>query len=181
MADPDPDDATIANEELIWRRVPHNFLEFDANVQRVRPTSQAFQNTSHTNGMSAAVKTLVLLDQRCEIDFVNVVDHASLVEFTATFARSQNQRLVRKPVLEEPGHIEVVGKKSSSVRKAFVRECSDWVVAPSVAVEKLAIAQHHERNGDRKRAVDLADEVIRLAPYTRLATEAEHIIAAPHH
>ncbi len=52
-----------------------------------------------------------------------------LASFTARFARSQAQSLVRDPLPEEPAHSLVCGKKSKPVRTAFAK-AAKWVRGP---------------------------------------------------
>lgn len=53
----------------------------------------------------------------------------ALVSLTAGLARGCNQKVARDPLLDEPAHALVVGKKTRSVRKRFATECR-WVVSP---------------------------------------------------
>lgn len=52
-----------------------------------------------------------------------------LVSLPARTARDQTQVLVRDPVPEEQAHGLVVGKKTLSRRKAFLRDAA-WIAAP---------------------------------------------------
>jgi hypothetical protein len=56
-----------------------------------------------------------------------------IVTFSAGFARSLSQRVIRSPEPDEPLHGEVVGKKTDSVKKQLARN-SQWVHLPSQAV-----------------------------------------------
>ena len=54
-----------------------------------------------------------------------------LASFTAGLARANQQGIMRKPLLEEPAHAEVFGKKTRKVKRAFANNC-EWIHLPPV-------------------------------------------------
>jgi hypothetical protein len=118
------DDSAIHNHRILWRRVPSEYIFFDPNLNRYRPRSQAFQNTSGTNGMSVNLADETTVDSTLKDrgnDF--------LVAFPAGLARELEQEVIRKPLDNNPAHCEVTGNKTGKVRNAFAKRCK-WVVGP---------------------------------------------------
>lgn len=120
------DDPTIADDAILWRRIPPFHVVNDQNLGRLRPTTDSFVDDSDSP-MSVA---LVAPDVTSAVVLAGHPGFA-LAEFTAGFARHRcNQLVVRAPRPGEPWHAFVVGKKTDSVRKKFARE-SQWAVPPS--------------------------------------------------
>ena len=121
------DDPSIADVELLWRRIRPDWVVYDKNLQRYRPKSIAFQNYKGTEAMS------VILARARGNDAHTAVSgrHSDyfVAEFTAGFARGLSQGVV--PFLDpgEAGHHHVVGKKTGSVKDRFAKQ-SAWRIAP---------------------------------------------------
>lgn len=111
-----PDDPTIANNDELWRRVPPQQLitEDDGSP---RASSAAFDDEE----LSVNVAKDTTMDK-------TLAGHAgfSIVGFPAGLAREHEQRVVRKPLPDNPAHAEVIGRKTGSVKKALYRG-SRWV------------------------------------------------------
>ena len=103
-----------------------------------RPSSQAFQDSTlehhrkvmeplgynHEPGMSSDLASETTLENALR----NSPDYG-VVSFTAEYARERNQTILRAPIPGNEAHVEVMGKKTKGVRKAFARD-SEWVVLP---------------------------------------------------
>jgi hypothetical protein len=126
MADSPPvDDPSITDDQALWRRIHPEQVVFDNNLNRRRPTSQAFNNTSGTSGMSVDIA-----DETTVQDTLKGYPEHLLVEFEVRLARQLNQGVVREPLPDNPAHAEVMGKKKKSVQKGFYTGCR-WVVGPN--------------------------------------------------
>ena len=128
MTDPQPEnDSSIADEVVLWRRVHPAQIVQDDNLDEMRPSSQAFQNTSGTNGMSVNIASETTIDDTLQ----GYEDHY-IVSLEAGGVRSLGQGVVRNPLPENPAHAEVTGKKKGSIKKRL-SEASIWVVSPESA------------------------------------------------
>lgn len=122
---PGDDDLSILNDRILWRRVPQEWVIFDKNLNRHRPTSQAFQNTTGTQGMSAN-----LADETTVAATLKGYESNLLAQVQAGLARELGQGIVRKPLDDNAAHCEVTGEKTKSVRDKFAKRCR-WVVGPA--------------------------------------------------
>lgn len=120
------DDPTIADGEALWRRIRPDWVVFDANQQRLRPKSIAFQNYRGTDAMS-----VILAHLRGTPESAVNGKHRGyfLVQFSAGLVRRLKQGVVPFDDPDEPGHHHVVGKKTGSVQRELTKEAT-WVVAP---------------------------------------------------
>jgi len=125
-----PDDPTIADDAVLWRRVPRHHFIPDQNLGRMRPTSAAFEDHPNGSPMSVLLQDLVLASGRTAESVLPSREEFALASITAGFARSCNQGVVRTPQLDEPAHADVVGNKTESVRKRLAKEAR-WVVPPA--------------------------------------------------
>jgi hypothetical protein len=119
------DESTIGDDLVLWRRVHPTQKIFDDNLGAYRPSSQAFQDaTLYGTAMSVNIAGETTKERTLK----GFEDHY-IVAFTAGFARSLKQGVMRRPLPDEPAHADVFGKKTKSVRKQFANQCS-WVVPP---------------------------------------------------
>jgi hypothetical protein len=126
MSDSPPiDDPSITDDQALWRRIHPEQVVFDNNLNRQRPTSQAFNNTSGTSGMSVDIA-----DETTIQDALKGYSEHLLVEFEAGLARQLNQGVIRDPFPGNPAHAEVMGKKRKPVQKGLYTKCR-WVVGPN--------------------------------------------------
>ncbi|CAN5122011.1 hypothetical protein BH11CYA1_BH11CYA1_16150 [soil metagenome] len=154
------DDVSIANEEVLYRRVKLNvdLITFDPTSIKLRPTSTAFNNTMKPLELPAGsalgakperVETYMsvfvenrLLDLR--LDSNSVLDGLAdfvLVKLTSGqvrelgIARESAQQVFYEPEAPPPpcmaAHGGVAGKKTKGLRKDL-SEQAVWVVPPSV-------------------------------------------------
>ena len=120
-----PDDPSIPDDAVLWRRIPPYHIIYDHNMGCERPTSDAFVDSPDTP-MSVA------LAARCKDvnEFLQGRVGFAVVSFSARFARSLGQRVAADQRPNQPTwHAFVIGKKTDSVRKKFAKNFT-WVVAP---------------------------------------------------
>jgi hypothetical protein len=123
------DDPSIGNDAPLWRRIPPCHFVFDENRGAWRPSSAAFQDHPNGTPMSVVLGQEVLDAGRTADSVLEGHNGFGLVSFMAWLARRQKQGIMRKPLLEEPAHAEVFGKKTHAVKKAFCGNCQ-WIVLP---------------------------------------------------
>jgi hypothetical protein len=121
------DDPTIADGEILWRRVCPTWIVPDSNLGGRRLSSQAFENSKDGSPMSVFLAALVLRSGRGPADLV--FPGYGMVSITAGLARVSGQRVCRDPLPEEPAHALVAGPKPKSVRYRFL-DAMKWVVDP---------------------------------------------------
>jgi hypothetical protein len=125
------DDPTIVNDAPIWRRIPPRHIVFDENIGKWRPSSAAFEDHPDGSPMSVVLGQEVLDQGRTVDSFLEGHQGFGLACFSAGLARENRQGVMRKPLLDEPAHAEVFGKKTGAVKKAFAKNCY-WIIRPSV-------------------------------------------------
>jgi hypothetical protein len=127
MVDEYEDDPSIADDDVLWRRVPlhPSWVVFDETQGRLRPSSSAFDNHRDGTPMSAYLAA----GGNTVEEVLEGHPNYSLAGFSAGLARLQGQGIVRRPMPAFPSHVEVFGPKSKSVRSALAKGCH-WVVAP---------------------------------------------------
>jgi len=118
-------DAALDDDDLLWRRVRRSEVQFDENLQRWRPTSQAFQNYKGTDKMSVQAARLIHFSHDAVLgpakdDFI--------VQFPVKLAKECGQHVIAA-FEEGPGHFHVLGKKRGSVASRLAKECT-WVKGP---------------------------------------------------
>jgi hypothetical protein len=126
----DVDDETILNSDGLWRRIPHWHLIRDENLNRVRPSSAAFDDDQDGSPMSICIQSIVTDAGRGAQDIIDGLENFSVAGITVELARELQQKIARDPLPEEPAHGLVIGKKKNSVRKRFAKECR-WIIDPS--------------------------------------------------
>lgn len=118
------DDATIADDTELWRRIHPTHIVPDGRGGK-RVSSAAFTNSKDGSFMSVVIGEEQVTAERVLCGNLN----QGLFTFTAGFARSVGQRIIRKPIQEEPLHGEVCGKKTSSVKNSLSRG-GRWIFIP---------------------------------------------------
>jgi hypothetical protein len=110
---------------VLWRRVPPDKITFDHNQNRVRPSSNAFTDNLKEGSPMSAWEASVVTDpnkllEGCPGWFVAAftVGHASALGLQ-----------VNQTSEHGPGHCDVVGSKSASIRSSLAKAAM-WVIAP---------------------------------------------------
>ena len=117
---PDPevavDDPTIRDDHALWRRVSYLFWERIPGGWRI--SSEAFANSSDGSGMSVH---LVEVADREALSHRELLpepkDNYGVVTLTAGHVRAHRQIVIREPEPHDPTHAEVIGGKTSKIRK----------------------------------------------------------------
>lgn len=122
------DDATIADDEQLLRRIYPDWIVPDYNKNCWRPTSAAFQDSRDKSPMSVHLTSEL---NRLGLPITNVLaghEGYGLVWFTAQLARSLALAIVRDPQgAADPAHALVAGKKTEAVRKKL-EGGSQWAI-----------------------------------------------------
>ena len=134
------DDKSIQDDTLLYRRVlnqpdpPVKQIIWDGNLNCWRPSSAAFDNHKDGSGMSVALGDALAKNGLSPESVLDGHEGFSLVCFEASVPRAKQQKIIRKPLVNDPAHGEVVGKKTTSVKRAMVKS-SRWVVQPNLPAE----------------------------------------------
>jgi hypothetical protein len=129
---PDGDDASIADEATLWRRIHPDSWQLNPDTGEYRLTSGAFQNYPKTNSMSVGLAA--------EMEGPEVIlkghDGYGVAAFTAGHARHLcNQAVARDPEPGQPWHALVIGEKNkpkSSPAKRCLRDGCTIIIKPKV-------------------------------------------------
>lgn len=128
------DEAKIANEDDIIRRVSQEYVYFDENLNRKRLSSKLFSASSGPqDGMSVDIPKLMEADGTDIREFVTTPVFTGSVVFKSVAARDQGLIVGYDPIDDNPYHGEVwrKGKKPNSFSKGQKRalaRASDWLV-----------------------------------------------------
>lgn len=116
------DDPFVEDDEEIWRRIPLDQVHPGSNGWR--PQSGTFSDSSQTSPMSAH-------RARCYRDPRDANREGFvMVGVTAGFLRSLNLKIATYPPVEDdPGHLWIAGKKSTSFKRRLARNAK-WVIPP---------------------------------------------------
>lgn len=119
-----PDDLSIPADAVLWRRVPvqHFVQEADGTI---RPSSAAFDDDPDGDPMS----TVLARPDRDPFPVLLGNDAWALAGVSVALVRELGWGVERRPTLEEPDHVVVIGNKTHSKRKRVARACS-WVIPP---------------------------------------------------
>jgi hypothetical protein len=125
-----PDNPSIKDTDQILRRIHPSHWIRDSNLGKIRPTSQAFKDSSDGTPMSINLNNLLKSPEEAIEGYPGHL----LVSFTAGFARhTLNQRVGPEPLPEDPSHGYVAGDKGKSNREKFANS-ADWVIKPAEAM-----------------------------------------------
>lgn len=139
-----PDDKTIDDDTLLYRRVmncpdpPAKQIIWDDNKSCWRPSSIAFDDNRGSPMSIALGDTL----EEVGLDPDSVLighENFSLVSFPAKVPRDKELGVIRKPIEEDreqgvvadPAHGEVVGKKTSGVKR-YLKNNAEWYIEPDL-------------------------------------------------
>lgn len=121
-------EATVADNTALWRRVPNwpHWTVFDENLGRLRPSSIAFEDNPDGSAMSA------FLEGHGNTTDEVLAGHESfgLATVPAGLVRTQGLRIVHDPLEGLPSHVEVPGAKPKRVKSALAK-AAVWIVEPA--------------------------------------------------
>jgi hypothetical protein len=124
-ADDPPDDFSISNEAVLWRRIPHyHFVPMPDGG--LRPSSAAFEDDPKDGDPMSTVLARIDRDP-----FPVLLGNVGwgMVSISVRLIRELGLVVQRRPLPEEPDHVVVIGHKTGGKRKRIVRECL-WVIPP---------------------------------------------------
>lgn len=122
-----PDDLTIGNDEVLWRRVKPAFYRAEPDALP-RIFSGAFANgTKPPSPMSADLASIAK-----DPTHTQKGDPASgVVEISVAALRQEEQKVVRDPEPDNDAHVLVIGAKSDN-RRNRLRKQAKWVLLPKI-------------------------------------------------
>lgn len=127
------DDSTISNDCELLRRVPIKpqlNVIWDENQGRWRPSSASFRDHPNGTPMSIVLKDDLDAAERNVSEVLVGHDNFALAAVTAGFARTNQQRVAREPLPDEPAHGIVIGNKKNASRK-MAKE-AQWIISPEL-------------------------------------------------
>jgi hypothetical protein len=128
------DDPTIQDAAVLWRRIRPDQIVRDDNLNRLRPSTGAFEDCSNDTPMSVQLAEIVLQGGGSSEAAIAGFDGFALAGFTAGFARHQcHQGVERAPLPNDPAHAYVFGKKTDGIKKKFAREGATWVIPVKIS------------------------------------------------
>ena len=122
------DDLSIQNSDQIWRRIPPHHLVFDENSKQYRPSSAAFEDHPGGSPMSAQLASVL---QKMGISPEAALTHYpdfGIASLSVGLLRDKGQTIYFQPQEDQPGHVEISGSKTKSIRRFWAKECQLLVV-----------------------------------------------------
>lgn len=116
-----PDDPTIAADEMVVRRVAYGQQQYDENLRRRRPTTQAFLQGGR-NGFTS----VYLLSETTPETVAQGGSQPYQCTVSVGVLREVGLGILRTPQSGGPGHADITGRKTKSRLDRIVRQC-DWV------------------------------------------------------
>jgi hypothetical protein len=100
------------------RRIDRDQVIWDDKLDRYRPGSLCFNNTTGTEDMS--VDLIKLLNSPC--DSIKEYSNCCLAVFKVELAQRLNQTVVHTPDEGNFAHCDVKGRKTDSIQRKFAKE-----------------------------------------------------------
>jgi hypothetical protein len=136
MTPPDhQDDASIRDEERLFRRVHITQLVKDEDTGLTRISSSVFKDEELSVNIESALRMAGMLIEAC---LQNYNAH-KLISITAGNARQFNQIVCRNPVPGNPSHGLVCGSKKSRRIRDGLRAAATWVRHEDIETEKRTL------------------------------------------
>ena len=115
------DDASISDDDVVLRRVAENFVTGDQNLQRLRPSTQAFKQ----DGPDGLV-SVYLISETEPATVVAEGPEKYLASIRVGVLRELGLGIVRDPSSGGPGHCVITGRKTKGRLNQIVRKV-EWV------------------------------------------------------
>lgn len=125
MTPPDyQDDASISDDERLFRRVHLTQLVKDEDTGQTRVSSSVFRNEELSVNIESALATAGM---SVKASLQNYNAH-KLISVTAGAARRFDQVVCRNPLPENPAHGLIYGSKKSRHIQNGLRAAAQWVI-----------------------------------------------------
>jgi hypothetical protein len=122
------DDPRIPDSAELWRRIPPDWVTWDDEQQRLRPSSQAFKNHRESGAISVFLANAI---SGPEYALQPPNENFYLASITAGFARSVGLAVTADPPVPDViGHAWLKGLRSNKTSLKLARGAR-WVVAPA--------------------------------------------------
>jgi hypothetical protein len=118
----DVDDRSIADDACLLRRIRPEQVVPDKNLGNRRPSSAAFKDPEMSVDAEPILNTNGL-DWRSTL---KGYQGYSLVNVKASYARAKALAVVHKPLIDNPAHTEVIGRKTQGIAN-HLRANATWV------------------------------------------------------
>ena len=115
------DDPSINDDDSVYRRIPADWAILDDNLRRFRPSSQAF-----TQGGADGLVSVYLASETSPDAVMSEGRQAYLVEVGVGAIRDLGLGVIRSPDTGGPGHCDITGRKTRSVRNHIAMQ-AQWV------------------------------------------------------
>ena len=128
-AEPPPDDASVNDDLVLFRRVPPAHTRWTPDGPEIR--DGLFKNFPNPEllRMSVVLEDTLREDDRSPETIVAAYPLFGVAAITAAAVRAEQQGVVRSRTEEEPAHGDVCGEKPTS-RRIRLAEQAWWVVEP---------------------------------------------------
>ena len=123
-----PDSPSVADADLLLRRVPPWHFYLDENIGRIRPSSAAFEDDQDGDPMSVYLSPVIDSEMRKPESVLAGHSEYALAGLTAAIVRQQRQTVHTDPA-DDTAHAVVCGPKTDRTRRTFAKQCQ-WVIPP---------------------------------------------------
>jgi hypothetical protein len=129
---PYPDDPTIGNDAILWRRIHPFWIVADDNTGSLRVSSAAFDNSPDGTPTSVHLETVATAHGISADVILESFPGYCMAALSAGDARLVHQAVLRAPRNNDPSHGFIAGEKTKRVKKSLARVCV-WVGTPPSA------------------------------------------------
>lgn len=124
-----PNDEGVTDDVALLRRIPPWHFYFDARLNRMRPSTAAFEDDADGDPMSVYRRDIIHAEGGTVARVLVGHEGFAVVSLTAGQVRSKDQTVFPDPLPEESSHAKVCGPKPRSTRHWFATQ-AEWIIAP---------------------------------------------------
>lgn len=122
-------DPTIADESVLWRRIPPRWAVLDENRGGLRVSSAAFDNSDDGTPTSVHLAEVASAVGLRPADILQRYDGYGMASLTAGQARGCGQAVGPDALPDDPTHGYIAGPKPKSVKRRLAA-AAVWVISP---------------------------------------------------
>jgi hypothetical protein len=125
------DDLSIGNDVRLFRRIHPSCIVMDENLNCLRPSSQAFNDSQDGTPMSVNREDILKQENRDPASLLTGFNEWGLAALTAGRMRENGQGIGPDPLPDERSHALVFGPKPTKARKRIAKT-AEWVIQPEI-------------------------------------------------
>lgn len=125
-----PDDSSIPDDSLVYRRISPEHVVVDDQNPGGRPSSQAFQDHRESGAMSVSLGVDLGISGSDPMTLLEGWEEHGLVSLPVSNLREHGLGIVRDPQSDDPAHALVWGRKKGAVGTKLAKSAV-WIKRPN--------------------------------------------------